>query len=166
MKVETVVNALVTQLLSTDLYNEAIHFHLDCRLNYFEDGKRNYRTARALHLLYQRHTGSTYISAFSAVLDNPFDKIDKVKDWNHECTHDYCWRSVNCFSAVYFSMAEDINRQLVKAGLSEVAPIDMREFNSFGGISGNVFQLVPVKVELDPTDKNHHRRMITVSPIL
>lgn len=153
MRVDNVISSLVKQLLTGD-NNNALYFHIDCRL--YVD---NIRASRGLHLLYQKNVESSYIHTFSSVMKSPFDKIGQVDSWKHETSHDSCWRDINAFAYVYFSMADEINSQLPKA----IAPIDMTEFNSFGGLTNaSVFQWVPVQIVKDKTDPNNYRRIVTV----
>jgi hypothetical protein len=160
IKIENVVSSMVRQLLINDdsdvIKGKALHFHFDCRLGY-----EDFNVSRGLHLLYGRRPQGSYVDVFSAILDSPFDKISKVVNWKHECSHDSCWRDIGVFSQVYFDMADSINAKRVKEGLNAVAPIEMHEYNSFNEID-RFFQWVSVEITKDPSDERNYRKLIKV----
>lgn len=154
MRIDNLIARIVRQeLFAKDCSNnDAIHFHLDLRMSYHVADGKSYDDSCGLHLLYHRMPNGSYITVFSATsFASPFRKINEVKEWKHETTHDSCWRNINAFSKAYFDMAANINSQLVKDGLQEVAPIEMSEYNDFA-LFGNAFNWVKVDVSKDPND--------------
>jgi hypothetical protein len=112
IRLDSVVNQIVRQELVESNREPlpdgaecvALHMNFDCRLSYYT-AEYTYYQSRGLHLLYHATPGYSYITVFSGVTDSPFDKIDKVTEWKHECTHDSCWRDIGVFSHIYFDMA-------------------------------------------------------------
>ncbi len=163
MKVSSMLYPLVKQLLVEDPNRQddrALHFHLDCRLGFY-GGPNGADAACGLHLLYQLGPGLTYVSVFSGQTESPFDKIDKVENWKHETTHDSVWGDVDCFSRVYFGLAEQVNEWLRSKSYNEQAPVRMSEHTTFA-LFGRAFQWVPVDVRKDPTDPYKYRKLVTI----
>lgn len=164
MEIRSLVGTLVNQLLVKDNNRQAgraLHFHFDCRMDSYTNEK-SYHSSCALHLLYYLRPDMTYVSVFSAVLPSPFDCIGKVDHWEHECTHDSCWRDINVFSNTYFKMADEINSLRLRDDLPEVAPAAMSEHNSFQ-LFGSVFDWVGVEVKKDPNDDRSYRRIVKLT---
>lgn len=144
-------------LLGNGRENEALYLNFDVRLSYYDNG-RTYDQSRGLHLLYHVLPGMRYVNVFSGVTRSPFGKLSEVrKELKHEVSHDSCWRDVRIFSDTYFEMANCINEERKKQGLSEVAPKDMSEHNSF---RQKLFEWVPVKVSKDPNDSHNYRKLV------
>jgi hypothetical protein len=161
IKVERVVNQIVQHELlgKGGRQDEALYLHFDLRMSYYEENQSDCRS-RGLHLLYHVRPGGSYVDVFSAVTDSPFDKIESVKEWKHEASHDSCWRDVSCFSKVYFEMAKDINQARKSRGQVEIAPKDMHEHNGFG-LFDNLYEWVSVRItRKDPCDS--YRKTIEV----
>jgi hypothetical protein len=157
ISIQSVVNQIVrSKLLRNCGANIAIAFNFDCRLSYHTDDK-SYNQSRGLHLLY--HSLGTYVDVFTSVTDSPFSSIKEVKEWKHIMSHDSCWSDVNVFSNIYFDMANCINNDLAKDGLSAVAPIQMSEHNNFA-MFGDLYKWVPVKISKDKNDKNNYRKIV------
>lgn len=116
--------------------------------------------ARGLHLLYHQVLHHASVSVFSAVTPSPFDRIDTVKEFKHEVTHDSCWRDLRVFNETYFTMANEVNVIRKNYGLSEIAPVAMNQFVTFAGLGEDLFQWVSVKVTKDETDERNYRRVI------
>lgn len=140
---------------------DALYLHFDLRLGHYTDGE-SYNTSRGLHLLYYTHPGSAYVTVFAGITDSPFDKVNEVGQWKHECSHDSCWRDIQTFSQVYFKMAGEINAMLEKDGLSHIAPKDMHESNSFGVFRDELYSWVKVRVTKDPEDSHQYRKLVTI----
>lgn len=160
MHVGTIINSLVRQLLirGNGRDGEALHFGLDLRMSHYIENK-SFNVSRGLHLLYHCRAGYRYVDVFSGVTDSPRSNIKSVSEWNHECSHDDCWRDIRTFHDVYMDMANEINRQMIAFGLSEVAPADMHECNSFHPYD-EVFGWVPVRVSKDPRCEISYRKLI------
>lgn len=161
MNISNVVNAIVRQDLQGKGRNdEALHFHFRLDMAYYlgDNSGREYRSGRGLHLLYHSRSGS-HISAFSSVMTSAFAGKEKVDNWRHEITHDSEWSNINIFSTTYFTMAEEINKQLESDNRGPVAPVEMSEYNNFRDIS-RLYQWVKVEVQVDPKDEYGHRRLI------
>jgi len=161
ISLEHLTNDLVDQLLIDHGSDKALHFHYDVRMSVYKNG-REYRQSRGIHLLYYKPKGYPKgygaVTVFSAVLDNPFDKIDKVEDssWIHEGTHDSCWKEVKAFFGTYKRMADEINAELEVNGYDSVAPVHMQQHNSFA-LFGKAFQWVDVEVTKEP---GKHKRTV------
>lgn len=146
--------------------NAALSFSFDVRMHSFEEQDTHlheFRESRGLHLLY--HTafpGSERISVFSGITDSPFGKLQDVKEWKHNTTHDTCWRDVNLFSSLYFDLAERINAKRVEKGLKEIPPKDMTELVSFAGLNGDIYSWRLVDVTNDPEDDRNYRKLIKI----
>lgn len=148
-----------TGLTVTRREGEAMYLNFDARLSYHHDSVGSFRASRGLHLLYYNSPQYNYVSVFSAVTNNPFAVIAEVEEWKHESSHDSCWRDINVFSEVYFAMAEEINELLAKEGLEKVAPIEMSQFVSFGGLGRDtLYEMVPVRIE----KADHYKRNIVL----
>lgn len=165
MSLQTLVNAIVSQeLIGKGRENEGLLFSFDVSLCYYSengDGDSFDAQRRGLHLLYQVNPNYTYVNVFSAVTERPFDSPLKAT-WNHESSHDSCWRNdVQAFNRLYFDMAEEINQQLVAAGLPRVAPKDMSQ-HIFPGGSRNLYSWVPCHITKDPADPNRYRKLVTL----
>jgi hypothetical protein len=159
--VSTLLNQLVRQELQgkgKGRENEALYFHLDCRMSHHTNNE-SYNESRGLHLLYQVNPGYTYINVFGAVTESPFERYREIKEWRHLATHDSCWRDVGIFQEVYFGMAEAINAKLKAANKKTIAPKDMHEWNGFG-LTDHLFQWVPVRVTKDPTCEQNYRKLV------
>lgn len=146
IRLERVANQIVqSELLNKGgRQDEALYLHFDLRMGYFTNDE-SYNESRGLHLLYHVKPGGSYVDVFSAVTDSPFDKIESVKEWKHEASHDSCWRDVSCFSKVYFEMAKGINEALSKNGQKEVAPVTMSEHSGFGHFE-DLYKWVPIRI--------------------
>src|SRR5690606_30078560 len=94
--------------------NEALHFNFSLDLSIYSPIRVSVR--KGLHLLYYKKPHSATVSVFSAVVDSPFDGIEKVEEWEHEISHDSCWREITTINNLYFQMAERINNKLLAAG--------------------------------------------------
>ncbi len=139
--------------------NEALHFHFDLRMSYYED-HFDYHQRRALHLLYSLKPKHTYITVFGSI-QSEFIRPSAVHNWKHEITHDSCWSDIRVFSEVYFAMAKQINADMVKDGLPEVAPIKMSESNG-PSLFYPLYDWVKVNIQADPNDDNRYRKIVTV----
>lgn len=162
ISIQDVVAAIVRQELGrTDRdENKALYFNFDCSLSHYTE-ETQYSQRMGLHLLYHCTPGYRYITVFSATTESGLAKLNEVKEWKHECTHDSCWQNINIFSQICFDMARDINEALVADGLKEMAPIDMHEYNSFNMFSGaECYQWVPVRITKDPNDQHNYRKIL------
>lgn len=164
MHISDTVNALVKQLLIDAGGNEkALHFSFDLQLScydYVNEGGPTYNSDRkSLHLLYYLAPKRSYVSVFSATLNNPFSSVNGITEWSHEITHDSEWRNIRAFVDTYFSMAQSVNDHLVKDGRTTVAPRTMTEHNF---TIRNMFQWIPATVSLDPTCDRRYRKIITL----
>lgn len=161
IKLERVANQIVqSELLNKGgRQDEALYLHFDLRMGYFTNDE-SYDESRGLHLLYHVRLGGSYVDVFSAVTDSPFDKIESIKEWKHEASHDTCWRDVSCFSIIYFEMAKAINNGLKKNGRKEVAPERMSEHSGFG-LFDDLYEWVPIRItKKDPSDS--YRKTVEV----
>lgn len=163
MRIDSLIANLVRQELSDKDYSsdKALHFHLDLRMSYYQPDGKTYSDSCGLHLLYHSHKGYDSITVFSAVMGSPFARIKEVKEWDHEVTHDSCWRDISVFSRIYFAMAANINSKLLEDGCNEVAPITMSECNNFSTFS-DAFNWVNVCITKDPNDSANYRRLIKI----
>lgn len=170
IEISKITSAVVEQeLRGKGREKEALYFHFDLRLSYHHTADKalkkggnikTYNTSRGLHLLYHCNPHSNYITAFSAVVDNPF--TNKIHEWEHECSHDSCWRDIRVFTSTYFAMAEEINTQLHADKIRKVAPIKMQENNSIFGFS-RLYSWVPVQVSIDTTDTHNYRKKLVIT---
>jgi hypothetical protein len=117
-----------------------------------------------LHLLYHVNPNGSYVNVFSRVDSSPFLKVNATKsvgagDWQHECSHDSCWRNISVFSGLYFELAELINKALIADGFSAIAPKDMSEHNS-SALFENLYNWVKVQLEKDPMDQYNYRKLV------
>ncbi len=151
------LDKVVNQIVQCELLNkggrkeQALHLHFDLRTSYYAECQ-SYHASRGLHLLYHVKPGSSYVDVFSSMADSPFDKIQTVKEWKHEISHDSCWRDIQCFSNIYFEMADEVNNAIRKSGGKSVAPINMSECNGFGTLE-SLYRWVPVRItKKDPSD--------------
>lgn len=164
MKIDHLIAAIVKQeLVGKGRSNEAMHFHLDVSLSHYIDSV-SYNERRGIHLLYHLNPDYASITVFAAMTSSPFTKVSEMKpeQWQHEVTHDSCWRNINIFSQTYFGMACEINRQLKDDGHNEIAPREMEENISFG-LFGPVYNWVGVKITKDPIDSHNYRRLVTLT---
>ena len=171
-----VVNSLVTHMMhepGRDRATQALHIQFWLSMTYYPDRTRDHGpiakehidgVSKTLHLLYHRRPGSTYISAFSFHEPGKRNTLLHSVPWIHEGTHDSGWRDIMVFSKLYFTMAEEVNRQLVDVGHPPVAPLMMSEHNSLVASRLEVFRWVNVEVQVDPHDEFGHRRIIKVQP--
>ena len=161
MSVSGIVDALVEQELVRKGGNDkALHFHFDLGLAHYTRSE-TYTARRGLHMLYHLRPGYGSVSVFSAVTHSPFVKVRAVDGWDHDTTHESCWRGVTTYSKVYFDMAQEVNSKIEEAGLAPIAPIMMTEHNTFS-LFGPVYDWVDVEVTLDPKDRYQHRRIVKV----
>ena len=152
------LNNVVEKIVENELIEkggkegEALHFHFDVKLSYIGKVGKEYRQSRGLHLLYHIFPGSAYVNVFSGVTDSPFGKRWEVKEWEHEASHDSCWRSVSIFSNLYFEMANLINAARIKDRYKKIAPIKMNQYVNFC-LFDALYRWVPVEiVRPDPND--------------
>lgn len=156
MRIDTLVSALVQQMLieSGGRNNEALYLHFDLQMSYYEDGI-DYYAYRGLHLLYYLPVGAveSNMSVFSALSFPRVDKISEtVSQWKHEHDiYDSSWRKIKVFTQTYFDMANEINKEMKRDGLPEVAPGSM--FLDTGNlpvfVGQKLFDWVGVKVTTD-----------------
>ena len=159
MNVSGLVDALVKQeLLDKHVKDKAMHFHFDVGMSYYTNGG-SFNARRGLHMLYHSKLGYGSVSVFSAVTPSPFVRVGEVDGWDHDTTHDSCWRGVTTYSRVYFDMAQEVNSKIEEAGLAPIAPAMMTEHNT---LFGPVYDWVAVEVSLDPKDRYQHRRLVKV----
>jgi hypothetical protein len=165
IKIQTVADAIVRQFLLDPggRDNEALHIAIDASISDYE-GNESFSDRRGLHLLYYLPKGYASVTVFSAITRSPFTKPWEVggMQWEHETTHDSCWRDVRVFSELYFDMCQCINDDRANAGLEAKAPALMTENNHFR-LFGNLFDWIPVEVSTDPNDKNNYQRLVKVS---
>lgn len=167
MSLQTLVNAIVSQeLIGKGRENEGLIFSFDVSLCYYYETEVEFKEfaaqRRGLHFLYQCNPGYTYINAFSAVTERPFDSPLKAT-WKHESSHDSCWRSdVRAFNRLYFNMTKEINQQLVAFGLPPAAPKDMTQHVFPGGMSRDLYSWIPCHITKDPADPHRYRKLVTL----
>jgi len=165
IKVETIVNDLVEQLLIKAGGNEKVlHFGFKCNLAYYEhvnSGGPIYDSVCGLHLLYHLQPGYGYVDVFSAITDSASVTVKQVNDWKHEASHGSCWRDIGTFSKVYFDLADKVNVKLVEDGRSAVAPMHMSEHNG-PQLFGPVFSWVDAKVSIDPNCDRRYRKLVSL----
>lgn len=160
IKLDKVVNQVVTHEMRNGWKaNNALYFRFDLYMSHFVESQ-DYSQRCGLHLLYHVHPGSSSVDVFSSITDSPFAKINDIKEWKHECSHDSCWRDVGIFSNIYFKMAKSINEAMAASNLEEIAPKDMFEHNSFGSFDF-LYKWVPVQIKKNPSDSyGHYRKTI------
>lgn len=167
MRLDRIVQQIVTHHLFPNLNDKvALYINFDVRLHSYESKRSTteFNQSRGLHLLYHQGAHSSYVTVFSAVTASPFERIEGVKEWKHEVTHDSCWRDLRIFSDTYFDMAQKINSSRTKVGLKEIAPAAMNEHNSFAGIARNsMFEWVKVDITKDPEDSGNYRRLVRLT---
>ena len=144
--------------------DEALYFHLDLRLSMYDDGK-TYNRAQGLHLLYHCRKGYQWVSVFSAITDNPFVKLDKVTEWNHEVSHDSCWTDLSVISDLYFKMAAEVIADAKADGYKkDIAPADLHEHNGFS-LFGELYDWVPVEIKkADPASSDWKKIIRVLGP--
>jgi hypothetical protein len=150
------IRSLVNQIVRQELQHkgrrdEALYLNFDLRMGYYTNA-RSFEQSRGLHLLYYLPPQMSYITVFSGITASPFDKIQQVKEWKHECTHDSCWADINIFTNTFFEMAGKINEAMEEEGLPMVAPAAMSEHNGFRLFKSSLFEWVKVRVSRDMTD--------------
>lgn len=171
MRLQALVNQLVSHHLDQCLDNEALHFSFDLEMSSiaYSNAQRKLTSGKelrqrcGLQLLYHKINRGSHISVFSAVTKSPFDRVEEVGFWKHEVTHDSCWRDVNAINQLYFSMAEKINKDRKAHGDEEIAPANMMQYSRFAGIGlEHAFSWIPVEVIRDPSDESNYRKILTV----
>ena len=162
MRLENVISAIVSHHLLESAWSgddQALYLAFDLRL--YSDGER-FQQSRGLHLLYHQREGHQTVSVFSAVSSSPFTKIEEIKEWKHQVSHDSEWVRLSLFSSLYFEMAERINLYRIAENLEEIAAIEMIEYCSFAGIASPMLRWVRVSVSMDPEDSSHYRRKVSL----
>jgi hypothetical protein len=163
MSVQSLVNAIVEQeLVGKGRPDQGLYFAFDVGLTLYrgDDGECIDAKRRSLHLLYQANPEQTYIHVFSSTTDSPFSKpTDSDVIWQHEGSHDSCWRTCNAIDSLYFEMAEEINATL--PAKQRRSPADMTQFVNPQLFRG-LFRWLPCKVERDNTDTRGYRRTLTL----
>lgn len=157
--VSRVVEALVDEKLirSENVFvDRGLHFRFFCKTSYGV-ATVDYSATCYLNLMYHRVPGSNVISVFSAVT---LGRDEEIK-WNHEVSHDSCWRSDNqSFNKVYFDLAKKVNGQIIASGSRQVAPIKMHNECIFDFLF-DLCKFVLVEVNKDSTDEHNYRRILT-----
>ena len=164
INISDIAYALVHQeLIGKGVEDEALYLHVDARLSYCENPSVNraevFIESRGIHVLYHCPRRNGYVTVFTAVTDSPFARIDEVKDWKHETSHDSCWRDIGIFNRVYFEMADGINANLK----TKVAPRVMDQacyLSPRGLLKDALFSWVKVEVIKDPTDSSNYRKLL------
>ena len=149
------ISDVIAQIIEHELVqkervkDEAVYLNFDLRM-YAHVKNNPYSSSCGFHLLY--HSLSNYVSVFSGITSSPFGKLEEVKEWRHEVSHDFEWRRPPIFSEVYFELAANVNDKLAESGLETIAPASMQEVNSFRIGQNNLFKRIKVAVFLDKDD--------------
>src|ERR1700743_721666 len=102
------ISDVIAQIIEHELVqkervkDEAVYLNFDLRM-YAHVKNNPYSSSCGFHLLY--HSLSNYVSVFSGITSSPFGKLEEVKEWRHEVSHDFEWRRPPIFSEVYFELA-------------------------------------------------------------
>ena len=109
------LSALICYIKKAINHNQAILMEFDVKLSVFSPPAHT--TNRFSILLYCPDEGRTHT----------FTKIND-QQWKNTSNHDTCWRTDGIdspLSALYFTMADDVNNELSSSNYLPVAPKDM-----------------------------------------
>lgn len=164
MPLDALCNQIVSSLLPEQAReNEAVYISFDVRMQDYAVPSPSVGFSAGLHLIYHCRPHSNYITVFSAVTESPFAKLKEIPadQWQHESSHDSCWRDVSIFNSTFFEMATDLNELRTKKGLPTLPPKDFSTFVSFRPFNFNkLYEWVRVEVERDPNDLRNYKRTL------
>jgi len=93
MKIERLAEQIVRHhLLGQGRKKEALYLNFDLRLS-----SNRFDQSRGLHLLYHQIPDCASVSVFSAMTLSPFGRIGEITSWEHDVSHDSCWRDIGIF---------------------------------------------------------------------
>lgn len=110
-----------------EYWHEALGISLDCSLASYEDCEIYERRTRMFFVF------SSSVSVWVSIKppDENFNSFTQVpiNYWENTSNHNSCWRTdgLRPISNLYFNFAEQINKERVKNGLAEIAPINLTD---------------------------------------
>ena len=138
---------------------DGIIFDLHLNLSYYTE-KQSYTKRNHAYVLFCGNTNVFYAVENQNENWHLNYKNVPIDRWLNSSNHDSCWRSdgLSFIDDLYFSAAEEINKELIKNKEKDVAPKNMISNSTIGWCGSKMWQLV--KVSHQSIKNNDYRRKI------